>query len=80
MIHEKLFDVKNTSNIQFLITTHDVNLLNQDLLRGNEILLVNKNEETHSSTMKLFSDLKKRADREVISNYLNGEFGTIPKI
>jgi len=74
-----LFDISHTSKYQFLITTHDVNLLNQELLRGDEILLLNKNDDTHSSSIKVFSDFKKRADRDVIERYLNGEFGAIPK-
>lgn len=74
------FNSNLTSKIQFLITTHDVNLLNQEILRGDEILLISKNNLSHASSVQQFSDFKRRADREVIGRYLNGEFGAIPKI
>ena len=75
-----LFDKSFTSSSQFLITTHDINLFNQSLLRGDEILLVNKDSQMHSSNITSFVDFKKRADRDVISRYLSGEFGAIPKL
>lgn len=62
---------------QIIVTTHESNLLDLDLLRRDEIWFVEK--DTQSST-RLYSlaDFKVRNDLEIRKHYLQGRFGAVP--
>ena len=64
-------------NRQLIMTTHESNLLDLDLLRRDEIWFAEKDERgaTHLYSM---SDFKVRTDHEVRKHYLQGRFGAIP--
>lgn len=62
---------------QLIITTHESNLLDQDLLRRDEIWFVEKDAEKRSHLYSLV-DFQPRKDLDLKKNYLRGRFGAIP--
>jgi uncharacterized protein len=62
---------------QVIVTTHESNLLDQDLLRRDEIWFAEKDQ---SAATRLYSllDFKVRNDLDVRKGYLQGRFGAVP--
>lgn len=68
------------SRSQLIFTTHDVMLLDQEMLRRDEIWFTEKDEEGNSRLIGL-SDFKGvRADKDIRKSYLLGRFGGMPQI
>ena len=68
----------NKNNAQLIFTAHSTFLLDSDILRRDEIYLVEKNKDGKSRLYSLseFRDLRVDADYE--KKYLTGQFGAIP--
>ncbi len=65
---------------QLLLTTHDVLLMDQKLLRRDE-MWVTERDSDESSNIFSFSDYKDiRYDKDIRKSYLQGRFGGIPRI
>jgi len=64
---------------QLIVTTHEVHLLNQELLRRDEYWFVEKDKAQQSRFISL-SDFSIRNDLQVQKGYLQGRFGAIPVI
>lgn len=62
---------------QIIITTHESNLMDLELLRRDELWFAEKNPEG-ASTLYSLSDFKVRTDLKIDRGYLNGRFGAIP--
>jgi AAA15 family ATPase/GTPase len=62
---------------QVLVTTHESNLLDQELLRRDEIWFAEK-DSSASTRLYSLSDFKVRNDLEIRKHYLQGRFGAIP--
>ncbi len=62
---------------QLIVTTHETNLLNLNLLRRDEIWFVEKNKDGASSVYSL-EEFIPRYDRDVRKGYLLGRFGGVP--
>lgn len=62
---------------QIIVTTHESNLLDLDLLRRDEIWFAEKDESLATRLYSL-TDFKVRNDLEIRKHYLNGRFGAIP--
>ncbi len=62
---------------QVLVTTHESNLLDLDLLRRDEIWFAEKDVDG-SSRLYSLSDFNVRKDLEIRKHYLQGRFGAIP--
>lgn len=62
---------------QLIFTTHESNLLDQNMLRQDEIWLVEKNTEGATKLYPM-SDFEVRHDLDIRKGYLNGRFGAIP--
>lgn len=62
---------------QIIITTHESNLLDLDLLRRDEIWFAEKDQSLATRLYSL-TDFKVRNDLEIRKHYLNGRFGAIP--
>ncbi len=62
---------------QLILTTHDTNLLDLDLLRRDEIWFVEKDRQGSSNLYSL-AEFKTRPDLKIEKGYLNGRFGAIP--
>lgn len=62
---------------QLIVTTHESNLLDQDLLRRDEIWFAEKDP---AGATRLYSllDFKVRNDLEIRKHYLQGRFGAVP--
>lgn len=74
----ELFSGFSTNNLQFIITTHDINLLDLSLLRQDEILFIDIDQ--HSSKIAALRDKDVRFDKDIIKEYLNNAFGGVPNI
>jgi AAA15 family ATPase/GTPase len=62
---------------QIIITTHESNLLDRELLRRDEIWFTEKDEEGSTHLYSL-SEYKVRPDLKLGKGYLDGRFGAIP--
>ena len=69
-----------SSRTQLLITTHDVLLMDQDLLRRDEMWVAERDPSGNSSLVP-FSDFQDiRYDKDIRKSYLQGRLGGIPKL
>lgn len=68
------------SRTQFIITTHDVTLMTQEIFRRDELWLMEKDTRGASKLFSLgeFADL--RNDKDLRRNYLQGRFGGVPVV
>lgn len=66
-----------TAKGQFVFTTHESSLLDQDILRPDEIWLVQKDEDQASQFYPL-SDFNIHKTANIENGYLNGRYGGIP--
>ena len=73
----QLFLDKINSNIQLIVTTHEENLLDLDLLRRDEIWFIEKDYEGASHLYSL-EEFQPRYDKDIRKGYLQGRFGAIP--
>lgn len=64
---------------QIIVTTHEANLLDLDLLRRDEIWFVEKDNNGASSVYSL-EEFLPRYDRDIRKGYIFGRFGAIPMI
>lgn len=64
---------------QLIFTTHETHLLDQDLLRRDEIWFVEKNR-TGASELFSLDDFRVRNDLRLDRSYLQGRFGAIPPL
>ncbi len=64
---------------QLIFTTHDVTLLDQSLLRRDEVWFVERNENGESVLLPLASIDGIRYDKDIRKAYLAGEFGGVPR-
>jgi len=75
-----LFNNKQTNpnNAQLIVVTHNTNLMDADLLRRDQILLVNKNQKGESNIVDLvdFKGIRNTASYE--KDYLMGKYGALP--
>ena len=62
---------------QIIVTTHESNLLDLELLRRDEIWFTEKGEDNATKLYSL-SDFKIRTDLAVRKHYLQGRFGAVP--
>jgi AAA15 family ATPase/GTPase len=65
------------SNRQIIVTTHEAHLLDQDLLRRDEIWFAEKDQDGATHLYSLM-DFKVRNDLELRKGYLQGRFGAVP--
>ena len=65
-------------NIQLIATLHDVNLMNFDILRQDEIWFIRRDEQSGASDMYSLNRFQIRYDKKIIKDYLLGRFGAIP--
>jgi hypothetical protein len=70
---------KNPHNAQFIFTTHAVSLLDEDLLRRDEIYITNKNKKGATELFSL-ADISERKGVNFAKRYLEGRYKGIPYI
>lgn len=64
---------------QIIYTAHDVNLINLQNFRQEEIWFIDKNS-LGESTLRPFSDFEVNKDQDPLKAYLSGRFGAVPMI
>lgn len=62
---------------QIIVTTHESNLLDQELLRRDEIWFAEK-DQTAATRLYSLLDFRVRNDLEIRKHYLQGRFGAVP--
>jgi uncharacterized protein len=75
----------NPNNAQLLFSTHDTNLLSNDLFRRDQIWFTEKDETEQTDLYSLFNfnlpdGTKVRNDSNLEKNYIRGRYGAIPFI
>ena len=73
----KKFSSDNDTKGQLIFTTHESNLLDQEIFRRDEIWFVEK-DKNGETTLYPLSDYDVRADLDIRKGYLLGRFGAIP--
>lgn len=68
------------TRLQIIFTTHDLLLMNQELLRRDEMFIVERNDLGASSIIPLNEYRNIRIDKDILKSYLYGRFGGVPKI
>ena len=78
----KLFNdpTQNKNNAQLIFTTHNTNLLDQDLLRRDQIWFTEKNPEFGSTELYSLVEFSPRNDKNIQRGYLAGRYGALPFI
>ena len=72
---------ENKKGAQLIFNTHDVGLLDQNIVRRDQIWFTSKDWNTYEATMTRLSDYKGvRKDLDIRKAYLNGTFGAKPFI
>lgn len=69
----------NPNGAQLVFTTHDVNLLDLDLFRRDQIYFVEK-DESGTSDLYSLSEYSPRKDENIRKGYMQGRYGAIPYI
>lgn len=78
----KLFHdpTQNKNNAQLIFTTHNTNLLDQDLFRRDQLWFTEKNYETGSTDLYSLVEYSPRKDKNIERGYLAGRYGALPFI
>ncbi len=71
------FSKDDQTNGQLIFTTHESNLLDQDIFRQDEIWFAEK-DGTGSTDLYSLSDFKEHKTIDIRKGYLNGRYGSIP--
>lgn len=74
---EKFFEKTEGAFTQLIVTLHDSNIMNLNLLRQDEIWFVERKAD-HSSELYSLNKFKERFDRSVAKDYLLGRYGALP--
>ena len=76
---EIFFENNIDNNSQLIVSSHDCNLMDLDLLRQDEIWFVNKEVNGESDLISL-KEFKVRFDKKILKEYFEGVFGGVPKL
>ncbi|MGI6437610.1 MAG: AAA family ATPase [Sphaerochaeta sp.] len=71
------FSTDNTTKGQIIFTTHESNLLDQQIFRQDEIWFVEK-DSSGSSDLYSLCEFKEHNTKDIRKGYLNGRYGSIP--
>lgn len=70
----------NRNKAQILVNTHNLNLIDTDILRRDQMILVSKERETCASELIALSDYGIHKGTDILKAYKNGQFGSLPII
>lgn len=73
----KFFEKTEGCESQLIVTLHDSNVMNLNILRQDEIWFVERKED-HSSQLYSLNKFKERFDHSVAKDYLLGRYGSVP--
>lgn len=80
LIETYLSSCSTETRSQLIFTTHDVLLMDQKLLRRDEIWVTERNEQGSSSLISFAEYKGIRYDKDIRKSYLQGRLGGIPNI
>ena len=80
LLERMLSSCNADSRSQLIFTTHDLLLMDQELLRRDEMLFVERDDFGVSSVIPLNEYKGVRLDKDIRKSYIQGRFGGIPKI
>ncbi len=72
------FDHTKGVKSQLIVTTHESQLMDQSLIRKDEVWFVEKNKKGESQ-LKSLEEFVIRKDLDIMKSYLNERFGAVPK-
>lgn len=75
---KSFYDATPNGSSQIIVTTHETNLLDQDLVRKDEVWFVDKKRGV--SSIYSLEEFLPRYDKDIRSAYLKGRFGATPVI
>ena len=70
----------NKNHAQLIFNTHNPLYLQKKFFRRDQIMFVEKDEETYMSSVYKLSDIEIRNDANYMKNYFEGKFGALPFI
>ena len=70
----------NTAHSQIIFNTHNPLYLQKRFFRRDQIMFVDKDEDTYISSVYKLSDFNVRNDNNYMNKYFEGEFGALPYI
>ena len=73
---KKYLSIENKS--QLIVSTHEDRILDLNIMRRDEIWFVEKNDIGESKIYSL-EEFKTRFDKDIMTAYLDGRYGSIPK-
>lgn len=76
----KLFNSEKNKTAQLCFVTHDTNLLDNDLLRRDQIYFAEKNQRGETSIYSLNEIKGVRNDSSLEKDYIKGKYGAVPFI
>lgn len=68
----------NKTGAQIIFTTHNTELLNMEVLRRDQVYLVDKNKKTGASELYCITDFSPHPDENIHKGYLVGKYGATP--
>ncbi len=74
---ELFFEYLKENNTQLIFTTHESTIMDQELLRRDEIWFVERNKDNVSHLYSL-DRFKERYDKKLSKAYLEGRYGAVP--
>lgn len=80
LIEDFLASCNETTRKQLLFTTHDLLLMDQSLMRRDEMYIAQRGADGCSELVGLAEFEGIRYDKDLIRSYLNGRFGGIPML
>ncbi|MDG6097253.1 ATP-binding protein [Alteromonas sp. ZYF713] len=75
----KFFELTAESETQLIVSTHESELLNNKILRRDEIFFAQKHDDGSTSLYNL-DEYSTRYDKDLRKAYLSGKFGAIPQV
>jgi AAA15 family ATPase/GTPase len=78
----KLFHDRNynKNNAQLVVTTHNTNLLNDEIFRRDQIWFTEKDADTGNTELYSLLEFQVRKDQNILKGYLMGRYGALPFI
>ena len=76
---ELFFEHLKENNTQLIFTTHESTIMDQELLRRDEIWFVERNKDNVSHLYSL-DRFKERYDKKLSKAYLEGRYGAVPSL
>lgn len=79
LVREYLAECSESSFNQLIFTTHDLLLMDKELLRKDELWFCRKDEAGSAELICLGNQKGVRSDADILKNYLEGKFGGYPR-